>query len=97
MNQVVTSDKQSRLNADRLESALIVLRPALTLAKQHGPPLDCIERRAQFVRERRQELVFGAVGFLRVTVKACVVDRVRGAAGQFDGGAEIVIVVAAFR
>ena len=49
---------------DRLEGAGAVVRGELSVAEQLGPPEDGVERRAQLVRHRRQELVFQAVGGL---------------------------------
>ena len=69
-----------------------VQRAALRLGRQHigaqhmGPAEHRIERRAQLVRQRRDEFILGAVRFLRLLVETGVVERqrrpCRDAAGQ---------------
>jgi hypothetical protein len=59
---------------ERFERAPLCLRRQHVGAQHVRPSKHRVERRAQFVRQRGDELVLGAVGFLRFLVQACVVE-----------------------
>ena len=58
-----------------------------------GPAEERVERRAQFVRQRREEFFLEAIGVLRVAIEQRVVEGECGTGGDIGGEGEIAIVV----
>ena len=84
-----------RVFADDGEAVRDVFRIELAGTHHVHPADDGRQGRAQFVRERGEKFVFGAVGFLRAAIETRVINGERGAAREFDAEREIVFGVVA--